>query len=123
MTKKNAARLVFLLVLIGLSAIFLMRFSPGDLPRFEHADKIVHFGAFFILALTFHRAFPIPVWVALIILTAYGLAIEYVQNLLPYRQASMGDLLADAAGAASYYLIAWWRYHRLSAKAKAKTKT
>lgn len=119
MTKKNTARLLFLLVLIALSAIFLMRFSPGDLPRFEHADKIVHFAAFFILALTFHRAFPIPVWVALIILTAYGLAIEYVQNLLPYRQASMGDLLADAAGAASYYLVAWLFYQWRKAKVRS----
>ncbi|MDX1705613.1 VanZ family protein [Pseudidiomarina sp.] len=119
MTKKNTARLLFLLVLIGLSAIFLMRFSSGDLPRFEHADKVVHFGAFFILALTFHRAFPIPFWVALIILTAYGLAIEYVQNLLPYRQASMGDLLADAAGAAAYYLLVWWRYQRRKVKARS----
>lgn len=114
MTPKNMARMIFLLVLIGLSVAFLMQVSNNNLPRFQHLDKLVHFGAFFILALTFHRAFPLPFWLALIILTSYGLAIEYIQGLLPYRSSSWGDLVADAAGAASYYLFAWWRYrHQL----------
>jgi VanZ family protein len=30
----------------------------------------------------------------------YGLLIEFVQHFLPYRSASLGDLLADAAGMA-----------------------
>jgi VanZ family protein len=112
MTPKNMARIIFLLVLIGLSAAFLMQVSSNTLPRFQHIDKLVHFGAFFVLALTFHRAFPLPFWLALIILTSYGLAIEYIQGLLPYRSASWGDLVADAAGAASYYMLIWWRYRR-----------
>ncbi|CAI8166356.1 MAG: Uncharacterised protein [Pseudidiomarina mangrovi] len=110
MTPKNVARLIFLLVLIGLSAAFLMQVSNNTLPRFQHLDKVVHFGAFFVLALTFHRAFPLPFWLALLILTGYGLAIEYIQGLLPYRSSSWGDLVADAAGAASYYAFTWWRY-------------
>lgn len=112
MTPKNMARMVFLLVLVGLSAAFLMQVSSYSLPRFQHLDKVVHFGAFFILALTFHRAFPLPFWLALMILIGYGLAIEYIQGLLPYRSSSWGDLLADAAGAASYYGLIWWRYRR-----------
>lgn len=118
MTSKNMARMIFVLVLIGLSVIFLMQVSNNSLPRFQHLDKVVHFGAFFLLALTFHRAFPLPFWLALIILTGYGFAIEYIQGLLPYRSSSWGDLVADAAGAASYYLFAWWRYRRAVRRAR-----
>lgn len=116
MSSRNVARLIFLLVLIGLSVAFLAQISGNQVPRFEHADKVVHFVAFFILAVTFHRAFPIPIWAALIVLTMYGLAIEGAQHILPYRQASLGDLLADAAGAASYYLWVYWRYQQKKAK-------
>lgn len=112
MTPKNMARMIFVLVLIGLSVIFLMQVSNNSLPRFQHLDKVVHFAAFFVLALTFHRAFPLPFWLALIILTGYGFTIEYIQGLLPYRSSSWGDLVADATGAGSYYLLAWWRYRR-----------
>jgi len=114
MTPKNMARIIFLLVLVGLSAAFLMQLSSNSLPRFQHLDKVVHCGAFFVLALTFHRAFPLPFWLALMILIGYGLAIEYIQGLLPYRSASWGDLLADAAGAASYYALIGWRYRRVA---------
>ncbi len=112
MVSRSVAKVIFLLVLVGLSVAFLVQVSPSSLPRFEHADKVVHFGAFFVLALTFHRAFPIPIWAGLIILTAYGLAIEWVQDMLPYRTGSFGDLLADAAGAASYYAFFGWHFER-----------
>lgn len=112
MISRNVARIIFLLLLITLSAAFLMQVSTGAVPRFEHADKVVHFGAFFVLALTFHRAFPIPIWAALIVLTLYGVAIEWLQEMLPYRDASLGDLVADALGAAAYYAIAYWYYRR-----------
>jgi VanZ family protein len=117
MTSRNIARLIFLIVLIGLSAAFLMQVSTNQVPRFENADKVVHFGAFFVLALTFHRAFPIPIWAALVILTMYGVAIEWVQDMLPYRDASLGDLIADAAGASTYYAYAYFRFRQ---KKKAK---
>lgn len=110
MTSRNVARVVFLVVLIALSIAFLVQISAGGVPRFQHLDKVVHFVAFFVLALTFHRAFPIPIWAALIILTGYGLAIEWAQDMLPYRQASIGDLIADAAGAVTYYALTYVRF-------------
>lgn len=117
MTSRNIARIIFVVVLVGLSAAFLMQVSSNQVPRFEHADKLVHFGAFFVLALTFHRAFPIPIWAALIVLTLYGVAIEWVQGMLPYRSSSVGDLIADAAGASTYYVYAYFRFRQ---KKKAK---
>lgn len=122
MTSRNIARLIFLIVLIGLSAAFLMQVSSNQVPRFENADKVVHFVAFFVLALTFHRAFPIPIWAALIVLTLYGVAIEWVQGMLPYRSSSVGDLVADAAGASTYYVWAYWRFRRNQSRQKKKAK-
>ncbi|RUO39168.1 hypothetical protein CWE22_10445 [Pseudidiomarina aestuarii] len=120
MSKRWFARLLFVLVLIGLSVAFLAQIQANAVPRFEHLDKVVHFVAFFILAWTFHRAFPIPWWLAVLILTGYGLAIEYIQGLMPYRSSSGWDLVADAAGAATYYKWALWRHHRNKAKRKSE---
>lgn len=81
--------------------------------RFEHADKVAHFGIFFVLAFFTHHATRLPIWIQLCLLTGYGVGIEYMQDSLPYRQASIGDFIADFLGAASYYLgyMAWhsWR--------------
>lgn len=121
MTSRNVARLVFLVVLVGSTIAFLMQISTGTVPRFEHLDKVVHFAAFFILALTFHRAFPIPIWAALLLLIGYGLVIEWVQDILPYRSSSVGDLIADAAGAVSYYTYVFVRFQwRKRAQKKSK---
>lgn len=120
MLSKNWARVLFLVLLVAVTAIFLMQVSSGDLPRFQHMDKVVHFGAFFVLAWAFYHAFPIPIWLALLVLTGYGLLIEYIQVLLPYRSSSWADLAADAAGAASFYFITWWRFMR---HRKRRTKT
>lgn len=122
MTSRNVARLVFLVVLVGSTIAFLMQISTGSVPRFEHLDKVVHFMAFFILALTFHRAFPIPIWAALILLISYGLVIEWVQDMLPYRSSSVGDLIADAAGAASYYVYAFVRFKQRTKLQQKKSK-
>ena len=78
--------------------------------RFEHADKIAHFGIFFVLAFITHHATRFPIWLQLCLLTGYGIGIEYMQDSLPYRQASIGDFIADVAGAASYYVSYFvWR--------------
>lgn len=107
------ARVLFVVVLVTLSVLFLWQFGPVSTPRFPNFDKLVHFGAFFILAFTFHRAFPIPLWAGIVVLTLYGLAIEVAQSLTPYRSADVMDLVADAAGVVSYYLVHWgyrsWR--------------
>lgn len=110
------ARVLFVVVLVTLSVLFLWQFGPVSTPGFPNFDKLVHFGAFFILAFTFHRAFPIPLWAGIVLLTLYGLAIEVAQSLTPYRSADAMDLVADAAGVVSYYLVHWgyrsWRQRR-----------
>lgn len=110
------ARVLFAVVLVTLSVLFLWQFGPVSSSRVPHFDKLVHFGAFFVLAFTFHRAFPIPLWAGILVLTLYGVAIEIAQSLTPYRSAEIMDLVADAAGVVSYYLVHWvyqtWRQRR-----------
>ena len=74
--------------------------------RFEHADKIAHFGLFFILAGSLHLAFRPRVWVGLLLLLVYGIVIEVVQHYVPGRGADPWDLVADMVGRADILCIA-----------------
>jgi len=73
----------------------------GSLP-----DKLNHFAAFAVLALLADYAFPASRFGAakILALAGYGVAIEAVQTLLPHRQGSLLDLVADAAGIGFYAL-------------------
>lgn len=73
--------------------------------RFEHADKIAHFGLFFILAGSLHLAFRPRVWLGLLLLLIYGVTIEIVQHHVPGRGADVWDVVADMAGALTFYAL------------------
>jgi VanZ family protein len=77
----------------------------GAASLFPHVDKVAHFGIFFALAVVMDKAFKLPLWVQIFLLAGYGAAIEVMQGMLPYRQASVADFFADFAGAASYFVI------------------
>ena len=66
---------------------------------------MAHFGIFFILAMVMDKAFKLPLMVQILLLAGYGAAIEFMQDMLPYRQASVGDFIADFIGAVSYFII------------------
>jgi VanZ family protein len=65
------------------------------------SDKLSHFIAFAALMAWFGGVFRLPVtpWVALGLL-AFGVLIELLQGMLPYRTAEMRDVLADLLGIA-----------------------
>ena len=77
--------------------------NPGGLhgPRI---DKLLHFSAFLSLAISSSLAL-VPGWrsVGQVVagLLLYGALIEIVQAFIPGRDASVLDLLADAAGLAA----------------------
>lgn len=68
------------------------------------SDKTSHFLAFCSLMLWFSGVFEArnAIWVGLGLL-AFGVLIEVVQSLLPYRMAETRDVLADALG-----IVAGW---------------
>jgi VanZ family protein len=68
------------------------------------SDKLNHVLAFLALGLLADRSFPQARFglAKAVALLAYGVAIEAVQSFLPWREASLPDILADAAGIALY---------------------
>jgi len=95
---------VFLLSIVAFTFLFAKEIK-GAANLFPHIDKVAHFGIFFVLAIIMDKAFKLPLYSQILLLAGYGASIEIMQDALPYRQASIGDFIADFAGAASYFLL------------------
>ncbi|KPZ56595.1 VanZ family protein [Pseudoalteromonas sp. P1-25] len=96
---------VFLISIVVFTLLFAKEIKGGVTNVFPHVDKVAHFGIFFILAIIMDKAFKLPLYTQILLLAGYGAAIEIMQDALPYRQASLGDFVADFAGAATYFLL------------------
>lgn len=82
--------------------------EPG--PSIRHLDKVAHLGEYLLFAWLLVHALrtiappagwePVYPWWAWIFATSYGLLIECLQALLPWRSAELADALANACGAA-----------------------
>ncbi|TMO04531.1 hypothetical protein CWB60_15870 [Pseudoalteromonas sp. S327] len=96
---------VFLISIVVFTLLFAKEIKGGVTNLFPHVDKVAHFGIFFILAIIMDKAFKLPLYTQVLLLAGYGAAIEIMQDALPYRQASLGDFVADFAGAATYFLL------------------
>lgn len=90
------------LFLTTTAIVFYMAISSDGLSLFDtqYADKINHFMAFFTLSLLLNRSSSkydarIRNVTALLL---FGIFIEIVQSFLPYREASINDVLADLGG-------------------------
>lgn len=88
--------------------------APGSLPEFPLSDKLLHAGAYALMAILFYRAYrtlrPRSVGTAgLSVFSAvlYGLFDELHQSFVPARSADGFDLLADAVGACVGMLLYW----------------
>lgn len=108
------ARALFFVVLSTATFLFLWQFPSTGAQSIPHLDKLVHFGIFFVLALTFHRAFALSVKLSLLILVCYGFLIEIAQSYAPGRSADVYDWLADASGVVAYFIL----HHLLSKKSR-----
>lgn len=94
---------IFLISIVAFTFLFAKEVK-GAANLFPHVDKVAHFGIFFLLAIIMDKAFKLPLYSQILLLAGYGAAIEIMQDTLPYRQASLGDFIADFLGAASYFL-------------------
>ena len=62
-------------------------------------DKIFHAAAYFFLTLSFREGYKkVPSYLIAALLGLTGAIIEIAQAALPWREASLGDLIADLAG-------------------------
>ena len=109
------------LFIAALCAIYLLAVLPSDsVPGIQLWDKLNHALAFFVLAVLMAKAWPAAAMFKLRLgtLLLYGLAIELSQLLLPYRDASWQDMVANGFGLLLYVLLHYalgrWRTTALS---------
>ncbi|BDM63331.1 teicoplanin resistance protein VanZ [Shewanella sp. NFH-SH190041] len=94
-------------LLAALLVVSYLVFSRPDYPQdvIPNMDKIGHLGSFFLLSWLSYEAFR-PRWQILVpTMAVYAVGIEFVQSFLPYRSASVGDVVADMLGVALFYML------------------
>ena len=84
--------------------------SPEQIPSIPFVDKVLHFTAYAIMGILFYRAYQtlrikdnIQLLMLLSVVSAslYGISDEIHQSFVPFREASVGDVIADTIGAFS----------------------
>lgn len=108
---RAALRLGFLLILVWGWWVAVAPPTGGS-AWFPQADKVKHAAAFAVFAFWACMADLKPRWFWAGMLLAYGVGIEWGQSMVPGRDASWGDVLADAAGIALGVGIAGWLERR-----------
>lgn len=106
-TKKMTLLYRFSLV-AALALIFALAITRISIPLVQNAnDKLAHLLAFFALALLADFSWPANPFNApkILLLFCYGVVIEITQYFLSYRDFSLLDLGADAAGLFLYSTI------------------
>ncbi len=75
--------------------------------HFEHADKVLHASAFFVLSFLLNRSSSnITKRIRNIIsLLAFGILIEILQSFTGYREVSFWDVVADLIGILIFQLL------------------
>ncbi|WP_257385850.1 VanZ family protein [Tahibacter caeni] len=82
--------------------------APAGMGRIAFGDKIAHLAAFAFLMLWYAQIYALPSerLRCALGLIGFGLGIELLQSLVPYRSADVWDLVADAAGVGLGLLLA-----------------
>lgn len=113
---RRACRALFGVALVLVFAGSVMTVSVG--PEFRFSDKLAHLSGFFLLAALAQAGYESRRTARrlMLALLGYGLLIELVQALLPWREFSLWDWVADAAGVALCVALAYWLRQRLVAR-------
>ncbi len=98
MAKIPFAKFLFWLCVL---AILVVSITPGTASKtISELDKIAHFFAFLFLSFLLWSAYklPKPYITTVLLLGAFGLSIELLQQFVPNRVFSLLDFAADIAG-------------------------
>lgn len=124
---KNCQKLrkyAFLISIIVITAIATIK--SGKLPDIAlKSDKLNHVLAFGFLTLMVNISYPrLSTIKKLFSLLAYGIALELIQYILPWRSCSIADIVADIIGIviATAGLEIIQEYHKHAAKKTKKSE-
>jgi len=97
---KKQFKVVFFITVIVILYKALSIPSEDPLFEFEHADKVLHASAFFVLSFLLNRSSSsIEKRIRnMLSLLAFGILIEVLQSFTGYRSVSIADVLADGIG-------------------------
>ena len=82
--------------------IFILATIPPSEAQigFPYMDKVIHFLAFFILAVVTLYAFEVTqIFACITLIVCFGIGIEVIQYFIPYRSFEILDIFADIIGA------------------------
>lgn len=122
----SASRRAWLWPFILAGLIFLAS-SRSEIagPDVPGTDKVVHFGVYGLLATLVVRLGRRRrvAWIALLLVSAYGITDEWHQSFTPGRSVEVADWLADTLGAAlAILLYRQWTWYRLRLETPLKRK-
>jgi VanZ family protein len=101
-------------------AIYIQSDFPASehIPTFEFSDKVLHFLAYAVMGVLFYRAYQtlrlkdnLKMLILLSVVSAslYGISDEIHQYFVPFRDASIFDVIANILGAiCGVYLYSLW---------------
>ena len=115
---KNQFKVVFFITVIFILYKALTPSTQNPFFDFDHADKVLHALAFFVLSFLLNRSSSsISKRIRnMFSLLAFGILIEILQSFTGYRTVSIGDVLADLIGILlfqlSYSFLKAWQLLR-----------
>lgn len=99
--------LIIWLILILIFSVIPVSGPQIDLPT----DKIVHGILYGVTAIFFFRYLISrtskirAIYLSIIIASAYGVSMEFIQYFMPHRSFSFGDIMANTSGAFVFCII------------------
>ena len=100
MLNRNQFKVIFFATVIFILYKALTPSTGTPFFDFEHADKVLHASAFFVLSFLLNRASSSMAKRIrnMLSLLAFGILIEILQSFTGYREVSVADVLADLIG-------------------------
>ena len=103
-------------VALAVTVILASHRSSVAAPAVNYFDKAAHFCVYGLLATLVQRALrgPRAGWLAVLLVSLFGVTDEVHQSFVPGRSSEVGDWLADTLGAAlAVSLYTGWAWYRL----------
>ncbi|MBI5234422.1 MAG: VanZ family protein [Deltaproteobacteria bacterium] len=110
-------------IFVYMAGILVLSLAPeAQTPQILEIDKILHLGAYGVMAILWLRAFDTlkigaktALLISVSIVIVFGATIEFAQGYVPERKASLADGLANAVGA----FAGAWLYRLITDRKKS----